>query len=121
MPDAEVIAMKSLDWAMWIGIMLIVMAIAGRILMAYEDVKRMPKPDVGKSEPPDMLQQAIINVAIHDMERKLRELLVYGEQNEISSVLREYLRLKDESEKKAKNDQPKSKTSRTRRRAVQVP
>ena len=119
MPDAD--TFKYVDWALYFVILALALTVLVRIAEAHAVYKQSLTAIEPNPEAPDLLQQAIINVAMSDMQKKLRELLVYTEPNELNAVLREYIRLKEAQKAKEKNDLSKKKPTRTRRRSVQVP
>jgi uncharacterized membrane protein YvbJ len=51
---------------------------------------------------PDLMDQALLNIAMNKMRKDIREMLVYAEPTPVHDLLREYMRLREKRELDAK-------------------
>ena len=51
-----------------------------------------------RAEKPDLMDQALINIAMDKMRKDIREMLVYSEPTPMHDLLREYMRLREKKD-----------------------
>jgi len=78
-------------------LILMILLLVGKLYSAYWHSEQEAR---AIQEPPDLMEQALVNISMRKMQLQLRELLVYSEPNEMHELLREYMRLRDEQDKK---------------------
>ena len=93
MPDAE--TLKYVDWVLYLAILLMVIAVFARIAQAHAEYKQSLAVIERKAEQPDLMQVALANVAMRKMQVQLRELLMFGEPDDLKDLMAEYMRLKE--------------------------
>jgi hypothetical protein len=97
---SELEALKYLDWTLYFAILILVITVFARIAEAHAAYKQSPLAVECKSDKPDLMEQALTNIAMRKMQIQLRELLVYGEPDDLKDLMAEYMRLKDAQDKK---------------------
>jgi hypothetical protein len=72
-----------------------------RILTLYVvSVDQVPdRPDSEPSQQ-DLMEQAMHNISMRHMQKELRELMAFGEPNHMRDLVAEYMRLREEKDKK---------------------
>lgn len=105
MPDAD--TLKYFDWALYLLILVLVITVFVRIAEAQAAYKQSLLAVECKSDKPDLMEQALTNIAMRKMQIQLRELLVYGEPDDLKDLVAEYMRLREEQEKKDLNAEQK--------------
>lgn len=98
MPDS--LLLKYMDWALYFAILILALVVLARIAEVHGEYKQSVLAVESKSEKPDLMEVAMANIAMRKMQLQLRELLVYGEPNEMHELMREYMRLKEAEDKK---------------------
>jgi hypothetical protein len=79
---------------------LIFLCVVRILTLCVVSVDQMPdRPDSEPSQP-DLMEVALANIAMRKMQIQLRELLVYGEPDDLKDLMAEYMRLKDAQDKK---------------------
>lgn len=67
-----------------------------RMLALYQ-AESADLPDLEESKP-DLMEQALTNIALTKMQKELRELMAYGEPDDLKALVAEYMRLKEAKE-----------------------
>jgi hypothetical protein len=79
-------------------LILMILLLVGKLYSAYWHAER--KADRAAQEPSDLMEIAMKNIAMRKMQLQLRELLVYGEPDDLKDLMAEYMRLKEAQDKK---------------------
>lgn len=79
---------------------LIFLLIVRKVLMCAPDASAWEDRLSLEPSKPDLMEQALLNISMRKMQLQLRELLVYGEPDDLKDLMNEYMRLKGEQEEK---------------------
>lgn len=74
--------------------------IVRKVLMCASEGAAMAERLEAGQEKPDLMEQAMHNISMRHMQKELREILAFSEPNHMRDLVVEYMRLREEQEKK---------------------